>query len=196
MWRKLSFNTLNRRTDNIQVRLATSEDARLISDYFHKNRAYLQPWEPLREESFYTETGWAKKLIALNELHLLEKSFYCLIIDYHSKAMLGTISFSNLSRFPFYCCSVGYSLDKEMQGKGIMRRALKLACDWMFEVQNMHRISASYMPENKKSAAVLKATGFEEVGYAKDYLLINGKWQDHCLTALINPNWQEKSRTV
>ncbi|MEG2828171.1 MAG: 30S ribosomal protein S5 alanine N-acetyltransferase, partial [Edwardsiella sp. (in: enterobacteria)] len=26
-------------------------------------------------------------------------------------------------------------------------------------------------------------------GYAKNYLLINGKWQDHVLTALTNPEW-------
>ncbi len=196
MWREFKFNNLNRRIDDIQVRLASDTDAKLISDYFRKNRQYLQPWEPIREESFFTEAGWGKKLIKLNELHLLEKSFYCLIIDEHSKAMLGTISFSNLIRFPFHSCNVGYSLDEEAQGRGIMRKALKLACDWMFEVQNMHRVSASYMPDNKKSAAVLKATGFEDVGYAKEYLLINGQWQDHCLTALINPNWQQKNRTI
>ncbi len=192
MWRKLNFNRLNRQVDNIQVRLASDTDAKLISDYFTKNRLYLQPWEPMREDAFFTEAGWKKKLLKLNELHLLGQGFYCLILDSDSKAMLGTISFSNLSRFPSHGCSVGYSLDEDAQGKGIMSRALKLACNWMFEVQNMHRISASYMPENKKSAAVLKANGFEKVGYAKDYLLINGKWQDHYLTALINPNWQEK----
>ena len=42
------------------------------------------------------------------------------------------------------------------------------------------------MPKNKKSKAVLKSSGFEDVGFAKDYLLINGKWEDHNLTALIN----------
>jgi ribosomal-protein-alanine N-acetyltransferase len=106
--------------------------------------------------------------------------------------MLGTISFSNLTRFPVHSCSVGYSLDEDMQGKGIMNQALNLACGWMFKVQNMHRISASYMPMNLKSAAVLKSKGFEKVGFAKDYLLINGKWEDHHLTALLNTEWREK----
>lgn len=27
-------------------------------------------------------------------------------------------------------------------------------------------------------------------GYARDYLMINGQWQDHILTSLINRNWQ------
>jgi [ribosomal protein S5]-alanine N-acetyltransferase len=61
----------------------------------------------------------------------------------------------------------------------------------MFEVQHMHRISAAYMPRNKRSEAVLQRAGFAHEGHAKQYLLINGIWEDHHLTALINPHWQQ-----
>lgn len=192
MWREFKFHRLDERSDELQVRLATKDDAKLISDYFSKNREYLRQWEPTREEAFFSEAGWTKKLIKLNELHLLELGFYCLIINRISGEMLGTISFSNITRFPLHACSVGYSLDEDVQGKGIMRRALELACTWMFKVQNIHKINASYMPKNEKSAAVLKAQGFEKFGYAKDYLLIDGEWQDHHLTVLINSEWREK----
>lgn len=193
MWREFKFHRLDERDGELQVRLAAKDDAKLISRYFQKNRDYLKRWEPVREEAFYTELGWKKKLIKLNELHLLELGFYCLIIHRDSGDMLGTISFSNLTRFPLHACSVGYSLDESVQGQGIMRRALSIACDWMFKVQNMHCINASYMPENHKSASVLKSKGFKQVGFAKDYLLIDGKWEDHYLTSLINTEWREKN---
>ena len=45
------------------------------------------------------------------------------------------------------------------------------------------------MPRNAKSAAVLNKCGFVIEGEAKDYLLINGKWEDHILTACINEDW-------
>ena len=176
---------------NIRVRLARTDDARMISDYFLRNKDYLKPWEPVREDGFYTEEGWRKKLIKLNELHLMELGFYCLIIDTSTNKMLGTVSFSNLTRFPQHACNVGYSLDENAQGRGIMRTALHLACNWMFKVQNLHRINAGYMPRNKKSEAVLEASGFQKEGFAKDYLLIDGKWEDHNLTALINKDWQD-----
>lgn len=192
MWRQFRFKGLNKKVDGLLIRLANKDDAALISHYFIKNRLYLREWEPRREPEFFTESGWKSKLNKLTELHLHGLGFYCLIIDESSGAMLGTVSFSNLMRFPLHSCSVGYSLDEDMQGKGIMRKALATACEWMFEDQNIHRITASYMPRNKKSAAVLEASGFEEVGYAKDYLLIDGRWEDHCLTALINHNWKEK----
>lgn len=53
----------------------------------------------------------------------------------------------------------------------------------------MHRIMANYMPHNQRSGALLARLGFEREGYAKDYLLIDGKWQDHVLTALTNKEW-------
>lgn len=193
MWRDFKFHSMNLRNGDVQVRLAKKEDSKLISDYFTRNREYLKPWEPVREEAFFTEQGWKKKLIKLTELHALNLGFYCLIIDLPSGKMLGTVSFSNVVRFPLHSCNVGYSLDKEAQGRGTMRKALKLACEWMFSEQNMHRISASYMPHNSRSESVLMANGFHSVGYAKEYLLIDGKWQDHKLTALINPNWQENN---
>lgn len=180
--------------DNILLRTAEPQDAEMIVDYFTTNRQYLKPWEPRREESFYTLDSWSKKLIKLSELHKLGLGYYLLILDKSSNTMCGTISFSNLSRFPFHACTVGYSVAEGLQGQGIMSRALKMAVDYMFSVQNMHRIAAGYMPHNERSATVLAKLGFRKEGYAKDYLLIDGKWQDHILTALTNPNWKSDGR--
>ncbi|EPR5025690.1 ribosomal protein S5-alanine N-acetyltransferase [Vibrio fluvialis] len=175
----------------IILRTAEFDDAARISNYFTVNRDYLKPWEPKREEAFFSELGWQQRLIKLSELHKMSLGFYLLIIDADSDEMLGTISFSNISRFPFYACNVGYSLAEQAQGKQIMTRALKMACDYMFNEQNLHRVMASYMPHNKRSEAVLQRLGFVHEGQAKDYLLIDGQWQDHNLTSLVNLNWKE-----
>lgn len=174
----------------ILIRTAEPDDAALISDYFINNREFLKPWEPQRESEFFTEAGWQQRLIKLHELHKMALGYYLLIIDVNSHTMLGTISFSNISRFPFYACNVGYSLAEQAQGRYIMSRGLKMACNYMFRVQNMHRIMAAYMPRNKRSEAVLNGLGFEPEGHAKDYLLINGKWEDHNLMSLINLGWK------
>lgn len=71
-----------------------------------------------------------------------------------------------------------------------MTRALRMALEYMFDVQNLHRIMAGYMPRNKRSESVLKRLEFTQEGLAKDYLLINGKWEDHVLTSLTNANWK------
>ncbi|ELR67512.1 Ribosomal-protein-S5p-alanine acetyltransferase [Photobacterium marinum] len=176
---------------DFKVRLITTKDVHQITAYYQRNRAYLQPWEPLRDEAFFTEAGWSKRLNQLSELHKHKLAYYFVIVRKGSNEICGVINFSNLVRHPFYACHVGYSLDENCQGKGVMRRALNAAVEWMFEEQHFHRVMAAYMPRNKRSEAVLKAAGFEKEGTAKDYLLINGRWEDHILTARINPHWNQ-----
>ncbi len=176
--------------DDIILRTAEPTDGKLISDYFIANRDFLREWEPKREDAFFSEAGWTQRLIKLNELHRMGLGYYLIILDSNSGEMLGTISFSNISRFPFYACNVGYSLSQTAQGRGVMTRALRMAVEYMFDIQNLHRIMAGYMPRNKRSESVLKRLEFTQEGLAKDYLLINGKWEDHVLTSLTNANWK------
>ena len=176
--------------DDIILRTAEPTDGKLISDYFIANRDFLREWEPKREDAFFSEAGWTQRLIKLNELHRMGLGYYLIILDSNSGEMLGTISFSNISRFPFYACNVGYSLSQTAQGRGVMTRALRMAVEYMFSIQNLHRIMAGYMPRNKRSESVLKRLEFTQEGLAKDYLLINGKWEDHVLTSLTNANWK------
>ncbi|MDW6093045.1 ribosomal protein S5-alanine N-acetyltransferase [Vibrio rhizosphaerae] len=177
---------------DIVLRSARIDDARTIARYFNVNRRYLTPWEPKRDEEFFLEQGWAQRLIKLRELETMALGFYLLIFDMSTDEMVGTISFSQISRFPVHSCYVGYSLAESAQGKGIMTRALTMACRFMFEAQHMHRICATYMPRNQRSEAVLKRLGFQYEGEMKDFLLINGQWEDHYLTSLINPDWKAK----
>ena len=171
------------------VRLITNKDVAAITAYYQRNRAFLQPWEPLREEAFFTELGWQRRLEQLMQLHKHKMAYYFVIQAKGSDEISGVVNYSNLVRHPFYAAHVGYSLDQDCQGQGLMTRALAAANGWMFEDQQFHRIMAAYMPRNAKSAAVLKSCGFTVEGTAKDYLLINGNWEDHILTALLNEDW-------
>src|SRR4029077_11941499 len=98
-------------------------------------------------------------------------------------------AFSNIIRGPLQACFLGYALGERHQGTGVMTEALRLAIDYMFREMHIHRISANYMPHNTASAAVLKRLGFTVEGYSRDYLRIEGRWQDHILTSLLDPEW-------
>lgn len=182
------------KVDGLTVRLVTNKDARQIASYYQRNKQFLQPWEPLRDPAFFTVEGWERRLTQLAELHKHQLAYYFVIFIEGSEEVCGVINFSNLVRHPFYACHVGYSLDEKHQGQGIMRRALNAAIRWMFDVQQFHRVMAAYIPRNKRSAAVLKSAGFEQEGVAREYLLINGRWEDHILTARINPDWSQPSQ--
>ena len=85
---------------------------------------------------------------------------------------------------------MGYNLAEAQQGKGYMTEAVRVAIKYVFEELNLHRVMANYMPHNQRSGNLLKRLGFVVEGYAKEYLLINGRWEDHIQTSLINYNWK------
>ncbi|EID0062504.1 30S ribosomal protein S5 alanine N-acetyltransferase, partial [Vibrio vulnificus] len=55
--------------EGLVLRTVTVSDAEMVAQYFQRNQTFLKPWEPTREASFFTEAGWAQKLIKLHELH-------------------------------------------------------------------------------------------------------------------------------
>jgi [ribosomal protein S5]-alanine N-acetyltransferase len=69
----------------------------------------------------------------------------------------------------------------------LMTEGLRVACTYAFNAMGLHRIQANHLPENLRSASVLRRLGFSVEGYARDFLLINGQWRDHILTSLVAP---------
>ncbi|GKX53163.1 ribosomal protein S5-alanine N-acetyltransferase [Budvicia aquatica] len=177
-------------TDRMVVRLANERDAYRLADYYTENKDFLKPWEPVRDQSYGYPSGWQVRLNMINELHKQGNAYYFLLLDPDEKEVIGVANFSHVLRGDFQACILGYSLGQKWQGQGLMYEALKSALRYMFNQQNMHRIMANYMPHNKRSGDLLVRLGFEREGYAKDYLRIDGQWQDHVLMALTNSDWK------
>ncbi len=176
-------------TDRLIVRLVHERDAYRLADYYSENRLFLKPWEPVRDDSYCYPSGWQARLGMITELQKQGNAFYFILLDKNEEEIYGVANFSNILRGSFYACYLGYSLGEKWQGQGYMQEALQAAIRYMFRQQKMHRIMANYMPHNQRSGGLLERLGFEREGYAKEYLLIDGKWRDHVLTALTNPEW-------
>ncbi|MEA9392952.1 ribosomal protein S5-alanine N-acetyltransferase [Acerihabitans sp. TG2] len=176
-------------TSRLVVRLVLERDAYLLADYYAANRDYLKPWEPVRDESHCAPSGWQARLGLITEMHRQGSAYYFVLLDPDEKEIYGVANFSNVLRGSFYACFLGYSLGEKWQGQGLMFEALQSAIRYMQRYQQMHRIMANYMPHNQRSGNLLARLGFEQEGFAKDYLLIDGQWRDHILTALTNTTW-------
>lgn len=177
-------------TKRLLLRLANQEDVPLIVKYYADNQAYLTPFYTVWPESFFTEAYWNSEVeIAISEF-VQGQSLRLLIFSQSESTIIGTINFRNFIRSSAQFCTVGYSLAENEQGKGYMTEALEASIDYVFNELKIHRIMANYMPHNQSSGNLLKRLGFVVEGYARDYLLINGQWQDHILTSLINSQWK------
>ena len=60
-----------------------------------------------------------------------------------------------------------------------MKEAIQAAVDFIFKHWKLHRVEANIVPRNQKSIKLISGLGFEEEGYSKKYLKLNGAWEDH-----------------
>ncbi|PSN18197.1 30S ribosomal protein S5 alanine N-acetyltransferase [filamentous cyanobacterium CCP5] len=187
----MSSKALILESDRLRLRLGEADDIDSIIRYFTVNRAYLEPFEPQRPNNFLTRAYWQAELEARRIDAVMGRSLKLFIFTQSDpKQAIGVINFNNMIWGAFQAATLGYSLAAAHQGQGYMVEAGARLIRYGFEVLNLHRIMANYMPHNQRSAKVLKRLGFEVEGQARRYLFINGKWQDHVLTSLINPEWK------
>ena len=64
-----------------------------------------------------------------------------------------------------------------------MSAGVRAFVPFAFDVLRLHRLEAACIPTNQASIGLLEKTGFQREGYAREYLCINGIWQDHLLYA-------------
>ncbi|WP_339060369.1 ribosomal protein S5-alanine N-acetyltransferase [Tepidibacillus marianensis] len=177
--------------NRVLLKLAEESDIPEIIDFYLRNKEHLAPFEPVRSEAFYTKEYWKLIIDKSQEDFLQDRSLRMFLFEKSNPTkVIGTVNFNNFVRGVFQACHLGYSLDEYAQGKGYMTEAIQLGIDYIFHELNLHRIMANYMPHNRKSGQVLKRLGFVIEGYARDYLMINGKWEDHILTSLTNHRWE------
>ena len=174
-------------TERLCLRLLEPHEARLMVHFRIQNKAHLAPWEPRRQPEFFTEPFWQLQIRAALRDFRLGNSICLTLFDKEETEILGVCNFTNIIRGTFQSCHLGYAIAASHQGSGLMTEALAPAINYIFASTGLHRIMANYLPRNERSGSLLKRLGFEVEGHAKQYLLINGIWEDHVLTSLINP---------
>ena len=176
-------------TERLVLSLPGPEAARRVLAYLLDNRDHLAPWEPPLPEGYLTMGYQADRLARAYEELAEDRAVRLYLVDRDDEGgdILGALNFTQISRGGFQSCTLGYALAHRAEGKGLMQEALRAAIDFVWQELQLHRIQANYMPTNARSGRLLRRLGFVVEGYARDYLLIDGVWRDHILTALYRP---------
>ena len=162
------------------------DQAKLESDFYQRNRRHLAPWSPIRTTDYFSTEQIHRRLDIQASAFEAGLAMHFALLTPDGQQMIGACNFSGIIRGAFQACYLGYHIDATHQGQGLMQEGLEAGIGYMFDTQNLHRIMANYIPGNERSARLLERLGFEQEGYAKAYLNIAGRWQDHVLTALVN----------
>ena len=158
-----------------------------VVKYYKRNRQFLQEFEPIRSEEFFS-FEYQEKLLTREVLDFEAGRDYRFYIKLAGQPqnIIGAIGLSNVVMGAFCSAFLGYKLDENYINQGYMTMAVSMLVSYAFDELHLHRIEANVMPGNRASLRVLEKNHFVNEGVSKHYLNINGIWEDHIHMVRIN----------
>jgi ribosomal-protein-alanine N-acetyltransferase len=180
-------------TPRLQLLPPDAAQTAAVVDFYRRNAAHFAPWDPPLPPDHSTPEVVERALVDGAEAFAAGRAhrWWLTLADGAADGparVIGSVHLSGLVRGAFQSCNLGYALDADCQGRGLMHEALAAVIDEAFSPRlNLHRIQAGVRPENSRSLAVLARQGFQSIGLARGYLFIAGDWRDHQLFERCNP---------
>ena len=147
------------------------------------SREFLQPWEPTWPADDLTRSAFRRRIRRYSEDLRTDQGYAFLIIRRSDDMLVGGLTLANIRRGVAQAGSLGYWMGLPYVRHGYMTAAVRAVIPFAFGSLRLHRIEAACIPTNAGSTRLLENTGFVREGYAREYLCINGIWQDHLLYA-------------
>lgn len=148
-----------------------------------RSAAWLAPWDATVPPGGESRPVSFRSLVRTLKRSARKGAAYPFAIDVNG-VFAGQVTVSNIVRGSAQFASIGYWIDQEYAGRGIVPRSVALVIDHCFAAAGLHRIEIAIRPENSNSLRVVEKLGLQEVGYAPRYLHIDGAWRDHIGYAL------------
>lgn len=171
----------------VNLRTVTVEDAPALTQLRIENRMFFQPFEPERDDDWYTVEHQCAEFEAVAvQQRLGRMSMYGIVVSGVEAELVGWITLSCIERGVWQNCNLGYAVAQSQNGRGVATAAVRLAVAAAFEELDLHRVQAAVMPSNAASIRVLAKNGLRREGYALRYLKLAGRSEDHDIVAITN----------
>jgi ribosomal-protein-alanine N-acetyltransferase len=151
-----------------------------------ESRAFLEPWEPRWTRDELSKQSYRKRIRYYYRDARQDLGYAFFLFRTSDNALLGGLTLSNVRRGVSQSCSLGYWMGEKYARQGYMKEGVRVIISFVFDALRLHRLEAACLPSNEASAALLTKAGFQYEGLAREYLKINGVWQDHWLFALLS----------
>jgi ribosomal-protein-alanine N-acetyltransferase len=145
------------------------------------SREFLAPWEPTWPADDLSRSAFRRRIRRYTEDLRTDQGYAFLIIRSADDALVGGLTLANIRRGVAQAGSLGYWMGQPHARHGYMTAAVRAVIPFAFTTLRLHRLEAACIPTNTGSIRLLENTRFVREGYARDYLCINGIWQDHLL---------------
>lgn len=171
--------------NEIQLKLITQNDAEEIFAFIDRSRDYLREW--LGWVDHTTTVEQTRAFAAMNLEKFAKDEALDTAIIYNGQ-FVGKVSINTINR-SLKKCEIGYFLDEEFQGEGIMTRAVKGIIDIAFNEYKLEKVEIRAAVENSKSRQIAERLGFMHEGTIRQAEWLYNHYVDHAVYGLLANEW-------
>jgi ribosomal-protein-alanine N-acetyltransferase len=179
-------------TDKLVLRPPSTQDVPEIRRALRSNAVHLRPWSiAAAPGEDVASLASVSRAVLQNRREWKRGQAFVFLVTLRSedRRVVGRVTLGGVLRGAFQNAYLGYWIDKDEQGRGLMTDAVRAATAFAFSAAGLHRVQAAVMPRNGASLRVLEKIGYRREGMAERYLCIAGRWEDHALFAVTAEEW-------
>jgi [ribosomal protein S5]-alanine N-acetyltransferase len=169
--------------DGVVLRTPQMSDYAEWASLRETSRDFLTPWEPTWPSDDLTRASFRRRIKRYFEDQRGDLAYPLFIFRKSDNVLVGGLTLANIRRGCAQAGSLGYWMGASYARQGYMTAAVFALLPFAFGTLRLHRIEAACIPANTASVRLLEKTGFRREGFARQYLCIDGVWQDHLLYA-------------
>jgi ribosomal-protein-serine acetyltransferase len=176
--------------DNILLEKTSARHAEGLFKAVDGNRSHLSAFLPW-VSSMKTVSDMTSYVKSCEELHEQGKEVSFVIL--HKGTVAGRIGLHHMN-VSNRNAAIGYWLDKQLEGKGIIVRSCVELISLGFTELGLHRIEIRVAVHNARSQAIPIKLGFRKEGVLREAEFVNGEYFDLVVFSLLEKEWTEHER--
>jgi ribosomal-protein-alanine N-acetyltransferase len=173
------------RGSRVMLRIPVLADFPQWARLREESRAFLAPWEPIWPADDLTRLAFRRRLRRYQREIRNGTGYPFFVFSADGDTLLGGLTMAQIQRGVTQSAVLGYWMGRPHARKGLMTDAAKAVVTFAFDTLHLNRVEAACLPHNAASIRLLEKVGFSREGYARKYLCIDGRWQDHILYGLV-----------
>jgi len=178
--------------DQFELRPARAQHAEPWYSVADRNRARLREWLPWAGRSFTLED--IRNFLSDSERENAQGIALTLGI-WKGETFCGGIGLHKIDSRS-RSASIGYWLDEQCGGTGLMTRACSALVTEAFRHYGLHRVELRCAVGNEKSCAIARRLGFSEEGLLREAEWLNTHWADLRVFSMLEQYWTPNKNSV
>ena len=166
---------------SLQLRLLENQQAPLLFALIEKNRKYLRSWLPWLDHN--VRAADSRAFIECSRERYANREGLDMGL-WHKEILIGLVGFNQFSWGP-RSGEMGYWLDKEAQGAGLMTRSCSALLEHAFAELDLNRIEIRCAVDNARSRAIPERLGFRLEGQLRQAEWLYDRFVDHAVYGLL-----------